>query len=381
MIARTLAGRKSIRACCPGLGFTLAVVLATMTFALALGVGPGAATAVEGDEATAGADTVDPADDSPGLGVSADPTVVPLAPDPTETEPTMSTPPAEAPVEVPIAVGESTPTESPAESATAADLIPTAAATGAGADPIDGTDEAVHAAAESTTIEIGSCLPAPGSTDKIDQGGTGVYDCVATITVASVPAAFSEIVLDWTMTADVTPGWTADLRRHDSGGNGLEEGWVPGTLPGMGAIEILGADDDGDGDGSDGRFTYDVHFGVRLRAPSCGGPLAPDLVMIPSVLPTIDGIPGWRRHGELARAVQPLLSVAPPAPQLSRGTTGALDDPANPLRFSHADQLVDAGTLDLTITSGYCGGWTVSISATDFWSGPGGSTFGVGICR
>ena len=238
--------------------------------------------------------------------------------------------------------------------------------------------DAVRSAAESTAIEIHACELATGSNVAIGQGEASVYACAATITVVPIPLEVAEIVLEWGVIVDVTPGWTAELRTQSDTENEAEAVWIPGTAPGLGVIEHLGPSDDADGDPTDGIFSFEVPFEVRLAAPACGGPIDPDVTVTPSVLPTIDGTEGWRRHGELYRQIRPALAVAAPAPALSRSSTGELDDTQNPLRFSHVDQTVDAGTLDLSVSSSYCGGWMVSISATDFWSESGDAAFGVG---
>lgn len=380
MNARTLTSKKSIRACCSSLPIVVMAVLPALILAVGLGMGREAATAFEGEEVTVGAGTVsDQVGSDPAAVVEPDPIATALAPDPTSTTPAYPDAPGEAPVSDPAATVEPTSTEPPVVGpATPTEVAPAPVPTAVGIDVAVGPDEAVLAAAESTTIEIGTCLPASGSNSAIDQGGTGVYDCVATITVAQVPEGFAEIVLDWAITTDGPPSWIVELRANGSTGTGEDDGWNPGAAPGLNVIERLGADDDIDGNTADEAFSYAAHFEVRLGAPSCGGPIEPDVVLTPSILPTIDGISGWRRHGELARPVQPVLVVSAPAPLLSRGDTGVLDDAVDRLRFSHADQTVDAGTLDLTVTSGYCGGWNVSISATDFWSEAGDSAFGAG---
>ncbi len=365
MIARTLTGRTPFL---PPLLFAVVAMVLVPVIAIALGMGRVPATLAEGEAAAVGDGA--PADSpatEPASTVAPNATEFPVTVNPNETVPATEETPSDTPTEVPVV--ELDPTAAPTST-----IVPDATAPAT----IDQPEDVVRAAVESTAIEIDACSLPIGSTDVLGQGGTGIYQCAATIAVMTVPEAFTEIVLDWGVFAEVTPGWIVELRSRDDLGDGAEAAWVPGTDPGLEVIEHLAANDDGDGNPADDVFVYEVSFEVRLTAPACGGPIEPDVTISPSVLPTIDGIDGWRRHGELSRRIRPSLAVAAPAPVLSRTGTGELDNANNPLRFSHADQTVDAGTLDLTVISGYCGGWNVAISATDFSSEAGDVAFGVG---
>lgn len=376
MTARTLTGNTSSR---PRHAFAAVLVLASVV-ALALGAGRAPVTMADGDAATVGeGGPVDPSYPDAASSEAAIATESPIPTGPVETTPETEEPAGDAASEGPGVGDPSPPTEAPVAEPDPTATPPQTVVPSATADAsIDPPGDALRAAAESTAIEIGVCEPAVGSDAVIGHGGTGTYRCDALITVVQVPAAFTEMVLDWGVVAEVTPGWLVELRALGDTGSGTRESWTPGAAPGLAVVEHLGPVDDVDGNPDDGVFSYEVQFEIRLTAPGCGGPISPDVTVTPSVLPTIDGTAGWRRSGELYRQVRPSLAVNAPVLALSRTATGDLEDAIDPLRFSHASQTLSAGTLSLTVTSGFCGGWAVSISATDFRSEAGGAAFGAG---
>ncbi len=366
MISRTFTGKTLARGAVPPFAVVVLVVIVT----IGLGTGRTPAAEIEETPVEAGesADPSNPANPDSVATETLIPTELPPPLEPTSTLTPVIVPTATmAPVATEPLTGDSVPVPDPSASPP-----PTADAAAQ-----DGSPPLLRGIAERAAIEIDGCIPTTQvATEDFVQGGNIVYGCQATITVADLPVSLTEVLFEWTVTTDVSPGWTADLRMHP----GVEDQWdnvdtwLPGSAPGLVVTQVLTGDDAGSNT-SGGVLTYGVRFDLRLTVPECGGPLDPLVTLTSGVATTIDGVPGASVQGQTVQPVRPVLTIAAPSPSLRRGTTGVLDDPSVPLRFSHADQVVDAGTMELTVTSGYCGGWTVSISATDFLAVDDGVTF------
>lgn len=360
------------------------LVLAAVALVLTLGlgaVGSVVTTAEEGDGSTA-TRTAIPVEPGPVV-VESDPDLIDaqiqdpqqaLEPTPASSvtaEPAFPAAPTIPPTESPegIVAGE------PTSDATDVSLpSPTPGAFGSEGDPVDPVTTTPQGAIEAATVAEVTCTPGLNASRSLTPGGTNVYDCLLVITLDRLPLSFSSVGLEWTVSSSGATGWDVALGRNDAFQEVNAE-WVSGDAPGLGGVESLTADDDEDGDQSNRVFVYTVGFATKLVAPLCGGASYPIVTLSSVITPAFDSIPGTEARHDVTLAETPTLAITQPSAELSRSTIGALQERDGPLAFSHADQTIDAGSMEVTVEGARCGGWTVSISSTEFAASSGALAF------